>query len=148
MDDFFLTRHEIKCTERTCKGLCVLAVASLVACDSLQKEVLVVLRGSVHFSCWRCGCRVPAKGGKHVFPVSCSRIIPAASRQSAGAMQKDTLHCIAYWYRCSQNQGGSHQIKHRSSSFLHPTSWRYAHPQCGNSLEKYSMWLVYLSASV
>lgn len=96
MDDFFLTRHKIKFTDRT-KGLCVLADASLVAHNSLQKEVLVVLHRSVYFNYWQCRCRVPAKGGKQVFPVSCSRVNPAASRQSAGVVQKDTLHCIAYW---------------------------------------------------
>lgn len=94
---FFLTRHETKFTDRTCKGLCVLAVAPLVARATLQKEVLVVLCGSVFFSYRQCGCRAPAKGGKHVFPVSCSRIMLAASRQSGGAVQKDTLHCVAYW---------------------------------------------------
>lgn len=89
---FFLTRHKIKFTERTCKGFCVPAVASLVAHDSLQKEMLIVLCGSVCLSYWQCWCKVPAKGGMHVLCV-----LPAASRQSGGAVQKDSLHYISYW---------------------------------------------------
>lgn len=95
---FSLTRHEIKFTARTCKGLCILAVASLVAHDNLQKEVLVVLHGSVYFSYRQCGCRVPKKGE------SMSALCPAAGfcqqlpvRGLGGAVQKGTLPCIVCW---------------------------------------------------
>lgn len=53
------------------------------------------------------------KRGKACLPCVLQRVMPAASRESGRAAQKDALHCIAYWVQM-------HKVVHIKSNFAPP----------------------------